>query len=214
MDEPALPTVAVTAFLRDGFVLPRGALEPAVVARLVAAAEAVASNLGDAGGARVDVAWTPTADPARDPVVAAAEAARLVALIAPLIGREGVLSSYSLLFAAQAADAVPWRADTVAVPSCGPGTVSVRVALTRADRDNGCMRLLPRSHERLVRAIRNARDRGDLALPPDGIDRAIVVDAVRNPGEMTLYAAETLHCEPANPTGRPRAAIVFRYRAC
>jgi len=198
---PRLARLEVAAFRQDGFVLPRGSIAPTMVAQLAAiAADPVAS----AGLCATDVG-------ADDPVVAWARDAGLAELVAPLLGSRGRLWRYAVLFGSSHAPPwVPWRQGEAGLwrPS---GIVSVRVALDAADPDNGCMRLLPRSHERLVREIRNARDRRRLALPPDGVDRAITVAAVCRSGALTLYDADTFHCEPANRSGRPRTAVAFHY---
>lgn len=196
--EPAPSGLAaheIAAFRRDGLVLPRCSIAASLVARLAALVS---------GGGR-DAPRTPD-----DAIIAWARDARLAELVAPLLGSTVRLWRCTALSSA-ASTATPWRPDSTAWPDGPSAVVSVRVALDAADRDNGCVRLLPRSHERLVREIRNARHRRDLALPPDHVDRAIVVDAVRRSGELTLYDAQTLYCEPENRSARPRAAVTFHY---
>jgi hypothetical protein len=202
---------AIAVFRRDGLLLVRGALAPAVAADLDAA---VGLMLRDAGPEAT--AWYEIADmgAAADAhlLAACARTARLEALVEPLVGPGGAMWSGALVFASErGAAAATWRQDGAAWPPHRIETVSVRVALDRVDRDNGCPRLLPRSHERLVREIRNARDPRRLALPLDRIDPTIVVEAVRDRGEITLYDGRTFRCEPPNRSGRRRAAVVFRY---
>ncbi|HUA55534.1 MAG TPA: phytanoyl-CoA dioxygenase family protein [Candidatus Sulfotelmatobacter sp.] len=206
---PRLARLEVAAFRRDGFVLPRGSIAPTRVARLAALA---ADREASAGSCAADVGACAGAPPPADPVAAWARDAGLAELVAPLLGSRGRLWRYAVLFVSPHAPPwVPWRQGGEAGPRRPSGIVSVRVALDAADPDNGCMRLLPRSHERLVREIRNAGDRRRLALPPDGVDRAITVAAVCQPGALTLYDVDTFHCEPANRSGRPRAAVAFHY---
>jgi Phytanoyl-CoA dioxygenase (PhyH) len=191
------------AFRRDGFVLPRFTLAPRPLTRLI---QAVAAR-----------PMPPPLDPHAGGVAAAAVLdcaldVGLLDLVEPLLGLDIVLGRSAFLHVDSAgAGAVPWRQDGTAGPIDAREILSVRLALDRVDGADGCMRLLPRPHERLVRALRNARDRGVLGLAPDAIDAAIAVDAVRAPGEVTLYDGRTLYCEPANRSGRRRAAIVFRY---
>jgi hypothetical protein len=195
------------AFRRDGMALPGRAIESSSLARLAAAAEAAAR----AGRCR---------DPhcGGDGVAAALRAGArdpdLLGLIEPLIGPDIVLWRSELVhLSVPAADAVPWHLDGADWPLRPLETVSARIALDRVDRANGCMRLLPRPHERLVREIRAARDRGALRLAPDGIDPAIAVDAVRDPGGVTLYDVGTFYCEPATSSPRRRGAVVYRFMA-
>jgi hypothetical protein len=204
---PRLTEHEAAAFRRDGLVLPRRTLEPALAARLFAAAEVAVRDAGPALAACCEIVGSGGADASEHPLVSCARAIRLDGLIEPLVGLGSLLWGCALWFAAQPdAAVVAWHQDDAPI-----GTVTVRIALDRVDRDNGCTRLLPRSHERLVREIRNARDRRHLALQPDGIDPAIVVEAVRERGGLTLYDGQTFRCEPANRSGRHRAAVVFRY---
>jgi hypothetical protein len=195
------------AFRRDGMVLPGRAIAPIGLARLAAAAEAAARAGGGSdrhcGGGDVAAALRAGA---RDP--------DLLDLIEPLIGPDIVLWRSELLHLADhAADGVPWHLDGADWPLRPLETLSVRIALDRADRANGCMRLLPRPHERLVREIRAARDRCSVALPPDAIDPDLAVDAVREPGAITLYDVDTFYCEPPNRSAHRRAALVYRFIA-
>jgi len=198
---------AAAAFRRDGMLLPDRTLSPPRLAHLTAAAEAAAR----AGRCR---------DPhCGDDAVAAALRAgacdrALLDLIEPLIGPDIVLWRSELMHLSERADdPVPWHLDGADWPLRPLETLSVRIALDRVDRASGCMRLLPRSHERLVREIRSARDHGALTLAPAAIDPAITVDAVRDRGGLTLHDVGTFYCEPANPSARRRAAVVYRFTA-
>ena len=202
MADPSDATLSAAeraAFARDGFVLPRAVVGPSPVAALTAALATMAPV------ARLD-------DPASAPWRACAEAPALRTLIAPLLGAEAVPWRCVLRHAGEPDTEPPgWRSDDSAWPARPGAVVAVRLALDRADRANGCLLLLPRSHERLVRALRNARVGAAVALAPDAVDPAITVAAVRDPGMLTLYDPGTLVCAPANPSGRRRAAVVFYY---
>jgi len=195
------------AFRRDGMVLPGRAIAPLNLARLAAAAEAAARAGGDrnphCGGGDSAAALRAGA---RDP--------DLLDLIEPLIGPDIVLWRSELVHLADhATDGVPWHLDGADWPLRPLETLSVRIALDRVDRATGCMRLLPRPHERLVREIRAARDRRSLALAPAAIDPDLAVDAVRDPGAITLYDVGTFYCELPNRSARRRAAVVYRFIA-
>jgi hypothetical protein len=197
----------VAAFRREGFVLPRQPMAPGLVARLAALVAGRAA--ADADGTEADGIGAPPVP--GDPIATWAGEACLADLVAPLLGSPPWLWRYSVV--ARGAASTPWRPAGAAWSDCPAGAVFVRVALDAVDRGNGCLRLLPRPHERLVREIRNARQRRALALPPDRIDPAITVEAVRQSGELTLYDVETFQCEPENPSDRARAAVVFHYAA-
>jgi hypothetical protein len=181
------------AFRRDGFVLPGVAVGRVAVAALGAAVGAARSD------ATVAAALPACADDVR---------AAIARLIGPLIGADAVLAPGVVLPADAPAG---WRAARATAPD--GAVLVVRLALERADRTTGCLRLLPRPHERLVRALRNAppgaAGRAGLVLAADAVDAAIAVAAVRDPGMLTLYDPDTLVCEPADRPGPRRAAVVF-----
>jgi hypothetical protein len=193
---PVLTVEEIGAFRRDGFVLPRYRLEPSGLAGLISAVDGIA----------VPHALDPHEgdNAAATSILGCALDEALHGMAESLLGSRSVLWRSELLH--RAPGGVPWHQD--AGP---PESLSVRVALDRVDRG---MRLLPRGHERLVREVRNARDRLDLALAPEAVDPAIAVEAVRAPGELILYDGRTLYCEPPNRSGGRPAAIVFRYRPC
>ena len=197
----------VAAFRREGFVLPRWSMAPWLVARLaalVAVRVAADPDRTDPDGTGA----TPVPD---DPFAACARDAGLADLVVPLLESSAWLWRY--VVAPRGAASTWWRSASAACPDCPAGVVCVRVALDAVDGGNGCLRLLPRAHERLVREIRNARHRRELALPSDRIDPAITVEAVRQPGGLTLYDIAIFHCEPENRSDRPRAAVIFYYAA-
>jgi hypothetical protein len=188
----------IGAFRRDGFVLPRCRLAPSLLAGLLRAVDGIA--VPDAinpheGGGRAAAA-----------ILGCALDEALLGMVELVLG-SGVRLWRSEVLQRAPSSAVPWHQDG------GPSeSLSMRVALDHVSRAAGGMRLLPRGHERLVREVRNARDRFQLALAPEAVDPAITVAGPREPGAIVLYDGRTLYCEPPNQSGRRCAAIVFRYR--
>ncbi|MBI3513801.1 MAG: phytanoyl-CoA dioxygenase family protein [Proteobacteria bacterium] len=215
MDDPSGATLSGAeraAFQRDGFVLPQLTVGAHHVVAMAAATAVLVRTAGPAAAGRIDDPHRAATGLDGNPFRACAADPSLHELIAPLLGSVGVLWRSVLLHAAEAA--APdggWRAADAAWVPRPRVALAVRIALDRADRGNGCLRLLPRPHERLVRALRNTRARSGLAVASHEVDDAIVVEAVRDPGALTLYDIATLTCEPANRSGRPRAAVVFHY---
>jgi hypothetical protein len=202
--DPAIAPLSadeVAAFRRDGFVLPRFQLAPAQIARLIALADRLGGAPSVGSSSRRD-----------DPLLVCAAELRLSGLIAPLIGPDSVLDACVVRHAVESGgEAVPWHQDGADGSIGARASLAIRVALDGVDRANGCMRLLPRAHERLVREIRNARDRRRVELAPERIDEALAVHAVRAPGELTLYDPDTFYCEPTNRSDRRRAALMLRF---
>lgn len=91
------------------------------------------------------------------------------------------------------------------------------VALGPVTPDNGCMRMIPGSHQRPhlpqreTWADNNALSRGqEIAV---AVDEARAVDLVLAPGQMSLHHLWIVHGSNANRSHEPRIGIAIRYVA-
>jgi non-haem Fe2+, alpha-ketoglutarate-dependent halogenase len=89
------------------------------------------------------------------------------------------------------------------------------VALSPSIRENGCLRVIPRSHmtpllpQRDTYAPDNALSRGqEIAVE---VDETQAVDIVLQPGEMSLHDISVVHGSKPNTTNIPRIGIAIRY---
>jgi ectoine hydroxylase-related dioxygenase (phytanoyl-CoA dioxygenase family) len=107
---------------------------------------------------------------------------------------------------------VEWHQDHTYTGFLEPAAmVSVRLALTECNRDNGCMNVLPGSHARgLVgeRQIFNASSVAD-TLPPEWRDRDILPIELRS-GDISLHHCLTFHGSLENRSAAPRKTIILR----
>ena len=89
------------------------------------------------------------------------------------------------------------------------------VALTDSTVQNGCMRLLPRSHRWSILphtdtyAAENLLTRGQEVQAE--YHEADVVDIVLRPGQMSLHHVRAVHGSHANASDRPRVGFAIRY---
>jgi ectoine hydroxylase-related dioxygenase (phytanoyl-CoA dioxygenase family) len=98
----------------------------------------------------------------------------------------------------------------------GARAVSAWIALTDSTRENGCMRVVPRSHAQPLAHVErhaegNLLSRGqELAV---AVDESEAVDVVLHAGEMSLHDINLVHGSGANRSASPRIGFIVRYRA-
>ena len=92
-------------------------------------------------------------------------------------------------------------------------TCTVWVALERSDRENGCLRVIPRSHKPAVLKEHLREEGGALTqrLGDDAFDEADAVDVELEPGQMSLHDVYMIHGSNANTSPRRRAGLAIRY---
>jgi hypothetical protein len=103
-------------------------------------------------------------------------------------------------------DANYWGLDAI------DGVISAWIALTPSDADNGCMRIIPGSHTRLLshqetQDKNNMLSRGQTAQADD----SEAVDIILAPGEVCLFHPLAVHGSRENHSQRQRIGFAMRY---
>lgn len=108
-----------------------------------------------------------------------------------------------------------WHQDSTYWGLSPPDVVSAWVAVTPSNDENGCMRVVPGSHERdqLPHADTFAADnmlsRGqEISVE---VDERQAVSVVLQPGEMSLHHVRMIHGSNANTGSVPRIGFTVRY---
>jgi hypothetical protein len=111
---------------------------------------------------------------------------------------------------------VTWHQDASYWGLSAPEALTAWVAFTPSTRDNGCMRVSPRTHGSVLPHI----DTGDrtnmlpgretVAVP---VDARTAVDIVLLPGQMSLHHVLTVHGSEANHSEDRRCGLAIRYIA-
>jgi ectoine hydroxylase-related dioxygenase (phytanoyl-CoA dioxygenase family) len=117
-----------------------------------------------------------------------------------------------------------WHQDAPLWPIIKPMTpVSAWIPMDDADEENGCMWMVPGSHQwgnqiEFLRTQGHLQDLADFSglegfEPPDGTD---IADVTPRPwpvkrGEISFHHSLTWHGSPHNTSGRPRRAIAIHY---
>ena len=89
------------------------------------------------------------------------------------------------------------------------------VALEPSTRENGCLRVIPRSHAAQQLHEHLHEDRTDLTLnqrmAAGTFDEASAVDLELQPGQMSLHDVYMIHGAAANTSGQRRTGVALRY---
>jgi hypothetical protein len=208
----------IARYRREGWVVPRFRLPPARVAAMVEALEIllrqnpgvrpeklVSAHIeGDNGeGVRGSRAFL---DLARDP--------EIVELVSGVLGEDVILWGCHV-FCKPAVEGyeTPWHQDGHYWPIRPLANCTVWVALEPSTIENGCLRVIPRSHaeQRLYQHLHE--DRTDLTLNQRlaHVDEAAAVDIELQPGEMSLHDVYMIHGARPNTSARRRTGAALRY---
>jgi len=210
----------VAHYHREGWVIPRFRLPPARVAAMAAALDELlrrnpgvrpeklvsAHVEGDNGEGVRGVGQF--LDLARDP--------EIVELVSGVIGDDVILWGCHV-FCKPAGEGyeTPWHQDGHYWPIRPLATCTVWVALEPSTRENGCLRVIPRSHVGQHLRPHLHEDRTDLTLNQrmaDGsFDEREAVDLELQPGQMSLHDVYMIHGAAANTSGQRRTGVALRY---
>ena len=207
-------------YRREGWVVPRYRLAPALVARMVEALERllrdnpgvrpeklVSAHIdGDNGeGVRGSRAFL---DLARDP--------EIVELVSGVLGDDVILwGCHVFCKPAEEGYETPWHQDGHYWPIRPLATCTAWVALEPSTKENGCLRVIPRSHAARRLHEHLHEDRTDLTLnqrmAAGAFDEGQAVDIELEPGQMSLHDVYMIHGAQANTSGLRRTGAALRY---
>lgn len=207
-------------YQREGWVIPRFRLPAERVSAMVQALETLlrdnpgvrpeklvsAHVAGDNGEGVRGV--SDFLDLARDP--------EIVELVSDVIGQDVILWGCHV-FCKPAGEGyeTPWHQDGHYWPIRPLATCTAWVALEESTVENGCLRVIPRSHEGQRLHEHLHEDRTDLTLNQrmaDGtFDESQAVDLELQPGQMSLHDVYMIHGAAANTSGKRRTGVALRY---
>ncbi len=204
-----LSASAVGTYHRDGIVFPVAALPAARVRQLREALEAVETGLGDKP---TPMRWTNLCfswayDVTMEPAV--------LDSVEALLGPEIIVMGSIVLSKHPGHDAyVGWHQDSVTGAEEPAPAVSAWIAVTDSTATNGCMRVIPATHHRLlthheVRDAANLLRAGRVLAEP--VDEGQAVDVELRAGEMSLHHDHIVHGSRPNCGDGKRIGFVVRY---
>jgi ectoine hydroxylase-related dioxygenase (phytanoyl-CoA dioxygenase family) len=175
----------------------------------------------------VEITWEPDRRPGHGPEILQLLHAELVSsALSDLIGSETILEVAEPVLGADMAlyqakllmksghvgSSVPWHQDFAywhnTVPD--PAMLNAMVYLDDADEENGCLRVVPRSHRRgLLAHGFSATERFGFSLPPHLEQAAVPLPG--RAGTVLLFGPLLVHGSTSNASGRPRRACTIVY---
>jgi ectoine hydroxylase-related dioxygenase (phytanoyl-CoA dioxygenase family) len=140
----------------------------------------------------------------------------LVELVAGVLGDDVILWGCHV-FCKPASEGyeTPWHQDGHYWPIRPLANCTVWVALEPSTVENGCLRVIPRSHRDRVLHPHLHEDRSDLTLnqrlAEGSFDEAEAVDLELQPGQMSLHDVYMIHGAKANTSTQRRTGVALRY---
>jgi ectoine hydroxylase-related dioxygenase (phytanoyl-CoA dioxygenase family) len=208
----------IAHYRREGWVVPRYRLPPARVAAMVQALEQLlrdnpgvrpeklvsAHIAGDNGeGVRGSRAFL---ELALDP--------EIVELVSGVLGDDVILWGCHV-FCKPAVEGyeTPWHQDGHYWPIRPLANCTAWVALEPSTRENGCLRVIPRSHAERRLHEHLHEERTDLTLNQRmaEVDESAAVDIELEPGQMSLHDVYMIHGARPNTSGQRRTGAALRY---
>ncbi len=109
---------------------------------------------------------------------------------------------------------VSWHQDSVYSGWHLTPSTSAWIALTASYSGNGCMRVIPGSHEQGQLSHVNIPDESNLVRRGERVetvDESAAVDVVLQPGEMSLHQSTIVHGSNPNASDEPRIGFIVRF---
>jgi chlorinating enzyme len=142
---------------------------------------------------------------------------RILDMVEQIDGPDLALWGTSVFYKrAVAGPATAWHQDARSWPMIKPlTTTTVWIAVTDSHKDNGCIRVIPGSHDaRRIKPHKDADRANSIvanSLPTEEFDTAAAVDIELDAGEIVIFDVFTIHGGGPNPGSAPRAGYALRF---
>ncbi len=205
---------------REGWVVPEFRLPDEQIDRLRAALDAVIAENPETRPERL-VSIHIRADGGEgvrghDEFMSLAQDDRLVEAVSELMGPDVILWGCQS-FCKPGGDGmeVPWHQDGHYWPIRPLATCTAWVAIDASRKENGCLRVIPRSHRDQQLVEHQKEDREDVTLNQRVVDgvfhESAAVDIELEPGQVSFHDVYLVHGSNANRSTKRRAGVAIRY---
>ena len=202
------------AYERDGYIFPLEVMTTDRAAEHRAMFESVeAAYAEDAVASRIVKGFASSVLPFVDEIM------RLPSLLGPVRAILGddllVMGANFFIKEPETPAFVSWHQDLTYWGYDGASEVTAWVALTAATPDQGCMRFIPGSHQREIVGHSDTFDESNMLSRGQEIslevNEAEAVDAILEPGDMSLHHGHLFHASNPNSSAHRRIGLVIRY---
>ncbi len=218
-----LSAAELEQYTREGFVIKRGWFSPAEVSALIRFAQDDPEMLARVTG-RLDSEGNQTKlslwdDPPQNLFGFFARSRRLVEPATQLVGEE-IYHYHSKLMLKEphTGGAWEWHQDYgywYNYACLRPAMISCLIALDRADRENGCLQVLPGSHD--LGRIDHGKVAGQTGADMERVDVLLARQSPTyvecEPGDVLFFHCNLLHRSDANRSPRSRWSLICCYNA-
>ncbi|MDB5872071.1 MAG: phytanoyl-CoA dioxygenase family protein [Ramlibacter sp.] len=137
-------------------------------------------------------------------------------MVSQLIGPDLILWDCQMFYKRSGGGpATPWHRDGRYWPIKPLATTSVWIAVYDSVIENGCLRVIPGSHQKKEIGRHLKADREDTVFPQylaeDEFDESQAKSVELKAGEMVIFDVYTIHGAEHNNGTRPRAGVSIRY---
>ena len=206
-------------YAKHGYLVLEGVLSPQELADLRASSERLEDERRQLGG-EAGLAVIHNVTLLDDAFMRTARHPTMLAAVSDLIGESLHLQHVKLNWKPPTVGAgeVHWHQDFPFFPHTNYDLLACMFLLDDATPDNGCMRVIPGSHERgpLDHYDAGGKFTGRCTDPRDyerDVDAGNVVDFVVPAGSMTVHHCNTLHASYPNRSANPRRGLVYQIAA-
>lgn len=200
----------IRRYHRDGYVTPEFQLEPQWLDDIAAAhARLVNRHPEFADYCSALLAFDPWfLNVAREP--------RILDMVADVIGEDIALWNCSFFAKpARVGTKTPWHQDGEYWPIEPLATCTVWIAIDASTPENGCLKVIPGSHQPRRLAVHHQNDAPGLALnlelDPSQFDESRAENIELRPGQLSLHDVYLFHGSEANRSEHPRRGLTLRY---
>ncbi len=202
----------LTAYERDGFVIVRNVLDQELIEEAKAHVEWLLEQNPDVPPEGLDT-FLVGDDPFWLRLVGDD---RLLDCIEPIYGSNiALFASHYIAKPPKTGKAVGWHQDGSYWPLEPMEVATAWLALDKADAENGCMRVLPGTHQERLRGYEEMHEAKDTVLGNtldiSKFDESSCIDIELEPGDISLHHPNLVHGSNANASDRWRRGLTIRY---
>ncbi len=142
--------------------------------------------------------------------------AKILDVVEQVIGPDILVHSTTLFSKPPGRSFISWHQDSPYWHLSEPRLISAWIALSESTVENGCMRVQPGTHFKLLDHVEIRHKDNMLATGntvKTGLDESLAVDVVLGVGEMSLHHANLLHGSNPNHSLGKRVGFAIRYVA-
>jgi non-haem Fe2+, alpha-ketoglutarate-dependent halogenase len=208
----ALSAVEIATYQTDGVLFPKRVLLNEEAEAALAELEAYERRVGEA----VNGKWRYKSHLVFPWINRIMRLPRILDLVVPLLGPDLMVWT-SHLYPKEAGDGrfISWHQDAAHWGLDSQQIVTVWIALTPVTRENGCMRMLPKSHRRGIVEHEDTWDPANILTRgqtiTDGIDEEQSVSVELHVGECSFHHVNMFHASHPNNSDGRRVGLALRY---